>query len=121
MSQPNIAAVKSYLLALQDDICTQLSAEDGQASFVEDAWERPGGGGGRTRVLAGGAVFEQGGVNFSHVFGSTLPPSATAVRPELAGRGCPSVCVSLVLCPNHPFGPSSHATVRFSIGEHPTV
>lgn len=120
MTQPNIEAVKRYLLALQDDICAQLRAEDGQASFVEDAWERPGGGGGRTRVLAGGAVFEQGGVNFSHVFGSTLPPSATAARPELAGRSFQALGVSLVIHPNNPFVPTSHANVRFFIAEHPT-
>ena len=86
MSQVDIAAVKQYLLALQDRICEELAAEDGGANFVEDAWERPGGGGGRSRVISNGAVFEQGGVNFSHVFGDTLPPSATEQRPELAGR-----------------------------------
>ena len=73
MSNVDIAAVKAYLLALQDDICQQLATEDGQASFVEDAWQRPAGGGGRTRVLSKGAVFEQARVNFSHVFGDQLP------------------------------------------------
>ena len=120
MTQPDISAVKRYLLALQDDICNQLSAEDGSANFVEDAWERAGGGGGRTRVLSEGAVFEQGGVNFSHVFGTTLPPSATAARPELAGRSFQAMGVSLVIHPNNPFVPTSHANVRFFIAEHPT-
>lgn len=117
MAQPDIAAVQQYLLALQDDICSQLAAEDGQARFEEDAWQRPGGGGGRTRVLSGGAVFEQGGVNFSHVFGDTLPPSATAARPELAGRSFQAMGVSLVIHPNNPFVPTSHANVRFFIAE----
>ncbi len=102
MSQVDIAAVKAYLLALQDDICSQLAAEDGGASFMEDAWDRPGGGGGRTRVISNGAVFEQGGVNFSHVFGDKLPPSATAQRPELAGRSFQALGVSLVIHPHNP-------------------
>lgn len=117
MAQPDIAAVQQYLLALQDYICSQLAAEDGQARFEEDTWQRLGGGGGRTRVLSGGAVFEQGGVNFSHVFGDTLPPSATAARPELAGRSFQAMGVSLVIHPNNPFVPTSHANVRFFIAE----
>lgn len=117
MSQVDIAAVKTYLLALQDDICQQLAAEDGEAAFVEDAWERPGGGGGRTRVISNGAVFEQGGVNFSHVFGDKLPPSATAQRPELAGRSFQALGVSLVIHPLNPLVPTSHANVRFFIAE----
>lgn len=117
MSQVDIAAVKTYLLALQDDICAQLAAEDGGVTFAEDAWERPGGGGGRTRVISNGAVFEQGGVNFSHVFGDKLPPSATAQRPELAGRNFQALGVSLVIHPNNPLVPTSHANVRFFIAE----
>jgi coproporphyrinogen III oxidase len=117
MSQVDIAAVKNYLLALQDDICSQLAAEDGGASFVEDAWERAGGGGGRTRVISNGAVFEQGGVNFSHVFGEQLPASATAQRPELAGRSFQAMGVSLVIHPHNPMVPTSHANVRFFIAE----
>ncbi|SEA42570.1 coproporphyrinogen oxidase [Thiothrix caldifontis] len=117
MSQVDIAAVKHYLLALQDDICTQLAAEDGGATFVEDAWERSGGGGGRTRVISNGAVFEQGGVNFSHVFGDKLPPSATAQRPELAGRSFQALGVSLVIHPHNPLVPTSHANVRFFVAE----
>jgi coproporphyrinogen III oxidase len=117
MSDINVAAVKAYLLALQDDICSQLEAEDGSASFAEDAWDRPGGGGGRTRVISNGAVFEQGGVNFSHVFGDKLPPSATAQRPELAGRSFQAMGVSLVIHPHNPMVPTSHANVRFFIAE----
>ncbi|MBJ6608870.1 MAG: oxygen-dependent coproporphyrinogen oxidase [Candidatus Thiothrix moscowensis] len=117
MSQVDIAAVKAYLLALQDDICQQLESEDGRASFVEDAWERPAGGGGRTRVIADGAILEQGGVNFSHVFGDKLPPSATAQRPELAGRSFQAMGVSLVIHPNNPLVPTSHANVRFFVAE----
>ncbi|MGL4185990.1 MAG: oxygen-dependent coproporphyrinogen oxidase [Thiotrichaceae bacterium] len=117
MSNVDIAAVKAYLLALQDDICQQLAAEDGQASFIEDAWQRPAGGGGRTRVLSNGAVFEQAGVNFSHVFGDQLPASATAHRPELAGRTFQAMGVSLVIHPHNPYVPTSHANVRFFIAE----
>jgi coproporphyrinogen III oxidase len=113
---PDIQAVKAYLLDLQDRICDALAAEDGTA-FREDAWERPGGGGGRTRVLEDGNVFEKGGVNFSHVFGEGLPPSATAQRPELAGRSFQALGVSLVIHPRSPYVPTSHANVRFFIAE----
>ena len=117
MSQPDLDAVKHYLLGLQDAICTDITLEDGQARFQEDAWDREGGGGGRTRVLADGAVFEQAGINFSHVFGSNLPPSATAHRPELAGRHFQAMGVSLVIHPRNPYVPTSHANVRFFIAE----
>lgn len=117
MSQVDVAAVKQYLLSLQDAICQQLEAEDGVATFVEDNWQRDGGGGGRTRVLTDGAVFEQGGVNFSHVFGDKLPPSATAQRPELAGRSFQAMGVSLVIHPHNPMIPTSHANVRFFIAD----
>ncbi|HKK05925.1 MAG TPA: oxygen-dependent coproporphyrinogen oxidase [Gammaproteobacteria bacterium] len=120
MSQPDVNAVKTYLLDLQDGICSALEAEDGQASFAEDAWEREsGGGGGRSRVMAGGAVFEQAGINFSHVHGPGLPASATAHRPELAGRGFEALGVSLVIHPHNPYVPTSHANVRFFIAEKP--
>jgi coproporphyrinogen III oxidase len=109
----DVDAVKTYLLELQDQICTGLAAEDGAKSFSEDRWDRAGGGGGRTRVLNNGAVFEQAGVNFSHVHGDGLPPSATAARPELAGRGFEALGVSLVIHPLNPNVPTSHANVRF--------
>lgn len=117
MSQPDITAVKNYLLALQDDICQQLEAEDGEARFAEDNWTREQGGGGRTRVLTNGKVFEQGGVNFSHVHGTQMPASATAHRPELQGRSFQAMGVSLVIHPNNPYVPTSHANVRFFIAE----
>jgi coproporphyrinogen III oxidase len=117
MSQVDLSAVKHYLLALQDDICRQLAEEDGGASFVEDAWEREGGGGGRTRVISDGAVIEKGGVNFSHVYGDQMPPSATHARPELAGRSFQAMGVSLVIHPKNPYLPTSHANVRFFVAE----
>ncbi|MGI0118538.1 oxygen-dependent coproporphyrinogen oxidase [Zooshikella sp. RANM57] len=119
MNQPDIAAVKDYLLALQDKICEQLAEIDGRAEFIEESWEREAGGGGRTRVITDGAVFEKGGVNFSHVYGEGLPPSATAHRPELAGRSFQALGVSLVIHPNNPLVPTSHANVRFFIAEKP--
>ncbi|NLW05247.1 MAG: oxygen-dependent coproporphyrinogen oxidase [Pseudomonadaceae bacterium] len=118
MSQIDIAAVKNYLLKLQDTICSQLEALDGH-SFVEDNWERAGGGGGRTRVMQEGGFIEKGGVNFSHVFGDQLPPSATAARPELAGRNFQAMGVSLVIHPRNPYIPTSHANVRFFVAEKP--
>jgi coproporphyrinogen III oxidase len=115
--QPDTQAVLRYLLDLQDRICAALGYEDEAAAFREDAWERPGGGGGRTRVMEGGAVFERGGINFSHVFGGDLPPSATAHRPELAGRGFQAMGVSLVMHPRNPYVPTSHANVRYFLAE----
>jgi coproporphyrinogen III oxidase len=117
MSAPDIQAVKEFLMGLQDSICSGIEQLDGQQTFFEDDWDRPQGGGGRTRVLTGGAVFEQAGVNFSHVYGTQLPPSATASRPELAGRGFEAMGVSLVIHPNNPYVPTSHANVRFFIAE----
>ncbi|MDX2349381.1 MAG: oxygen-dependent coproporphyrinogen oxidase [Porticoccus sp.] len=113
------AAVKAYLLELQDRICGVLQTEDGQASFKEDSWVREEGGGGRSRVITEGGVFEKGGVNFSHVYGTQLPPSATAARPELAGRSFEAMGVSLVMHPENPYVPTSHANVRFFIAEKP--
>lgn len=113
----DIQAVKDYLLALQDNICEQLSQEDGTATFTEETWTREQGGGGRTRVLADGGVIEKGGVNFSHVFGTQLPASATANRPELAGRSFQAMGVSLVIHPKNPYVPTSHANVRFFVAE----
>ncbi|CCU70564.1 oxygen-dependent coproporphyrinogen oxidase [Thalassolituus oleivorans] len=128
MSQPqhgcDIAAVKTFLLDLQDRICSAIEQADGQATFVEDTWDReqaesPLGltGGGRTRVMIEGAVVEKGGVNFSHVRGATLPASATANRPELAGRSFQALGVSLVIHPSNPYIPTSHANVRFFVAE----
>ena len=113
------AAVLHWLQQLQDDICAALEAEDGGARFREDDWQRPGGGGGRSRVLAEGAVIEKGGVNFSHVQGTELPAAATAARPELAGCGFEAMGVSLVIHPRNPYVPTSHANVRFFVAERP--
>jgi coproporphyrinogen III oxidase len=119
MSRPDINAVKEYLLKLQDSICYGLEDEDGAAGFAEDAWQHQQGGGGRSRVLTEGAVFEKAGINFSHVLGQELPPSATAHRPELAGRPFQAMGVSLVIHPSNPYVPTSHANVRFFIAGEP--
>ncbi len=120
----NTQAVKDYLLSLQDSICQKLANEDAGAVFEDDIWERevnpekPGmTGGGRTRLLRDGHLIEQGGVNFSHVFGDKMPASATAHRPELAGRSFQAMGVSLVIHPKNPMVPTSHANVRFFIAE----
>lgn len=115
--QPNIAAVRSYLLELQDRFTQALESEDGGARCHEDAWERPEGGGGRTRVLQEGALFERAGINFSHVRGPHLPSTATARRPELAGRAFQALGVSLVVHPRNPYVPTSHTNVRFFVAE----
>ena len=130
---PNIQAVKDYLLGLQDRICAALEQEDGVGKFREDAWERQEGGrsrqpaareigtsvygSGGARVLAEGAVFEQAGVNFSHVRGTELPASASARRPELAGRAFEALGVSVVVHPRNPYVPTSHCNVRFFTAE----
>ncbi len=111
------SAVKAVLLDLQNRICSALEMADGHALFVEDAWSRPLGGGGLTRVLKEGKTFEQAGVNFSHVYGQNMPVSATAHRPELAGRQFEAMGVSLVIHPKNPYVPTSHANVRFFIAE----
>ena len=113
------ARVKAYLLDLQDRICAAVEAEDGSGRFAEERWERPEGGGGRSRVLAEGTVFEQAGVGFSHVHGPGLPPSATAQRPDLAGRSFEALGVSLVFHPRNPYVPTTHMNVRFFIAEKP--
>ena len=119
MTQPDINAVRQYLQSLQDKICAALEEVDGQQTFLQDDWQRDGsdGGGGRTRVLTDGAVFEQAGVNFSEVTGDDLPASATANRPELAGRSFKAMGVSLVIHPHNPYVPTSHANVRFFVAE----
>lgn len=124
MNINDINKVKNYLLTLQDSICKALEGEEPEVRFIEDLWTRSEGGGGRTRVLTNGQVFEQGGVNFSHVSGFNLPPSATAKRPELANRQFQAMGVSLVIHPNNPYVPTSHANVRFLIAEkenEPTI
>jgi coproporphyrinogen III oxidase len=114
-----IEDVKTYLLSLQDSICAGLASEDGEAHFISDEWQRPEGGGGRSRVLSDGGILEKAGVNFSHVMGESLPPSATAARPELAGRSYQALGVSLVIHPRNPMAPTSHANVRLFVAEKP--
>lgn len=114
--KPDIKAVKEYLIALQQSICDALAKEDGEKNFITDEWQRENAqGGGITRVLSDGAIFEQAGVNFSHVSGGKLPASATAHRPELEGREFQAMGVSLVIHPKNPMIPTSHANVRFFI------
>lgn len=114
-SEVNLSAVKAYLTQLQSTLCSALEEEDGSAKFSIDQWTRAEGGGGISRVLTGGAAFEKAGVGFSHVTGNKLPPSATAHRPELAGKHFEAMGVSLVLHPNNPYAPTSHANIRFFV------
>ena len=114
----HIDQVKKYLQDLQDHLCTEFEQLDGAAVFARDPWQRPAGGGGESRVLSNGQIFEQAGVGFSHVFGNEMPPSATKHRPELAGKQFQAVGVSLVLHPVNPYVPTTHANFRFfSAGE----
>lgn len=118
MTAIDIDAVKAYLLDLQDRICRGLESVEPKARFGEDLWKYEAGqGGGRTRVIAEGEVFEKGGVNFSHVRGQKLPAAATALRPELAGRSFQALGVSLVIHPRNPYVPTSHANVRLLVAE----
>ncbi|HYP67200.1 MAG TPA: oxygen-dependent coproporphyrinogen oxidase [Thiobacillaceae bacterium] len=110
------AAVKHYLLDLQDRIVSRLQAIDGQP-FRTDRWDRPEGGGGVSRLIEDAQVLERGGVNFSHVLGRQLPPSATAHRPELAGRAWEAMGLSLVLHPRNPYAPTVHMNVRLFVAE----
>ena len=115
----NVAQVKSYLISLQGSICAALEAEDGDNKFFRDEWTREEGGGGCSQVLSNGTVFEKAGVNFSHVTGNNLPPTASASRPELSGRSFQAMGVSLVIHPLNPYVPTSHANIRFFVAEKP--
>lgn len=119
MHQIDTTAVTSYLRELQDRICDALTALDGTACFTEESWSRDEGGGGRSRVMAGGRIFEKAGVGLSEVQGTQLPPSATAQRPELVGMAWKAMGVSLVIHPENPWVPTSHANVRFFVAESP--
>ncbi|MCX7148734.1 MAG: oxygen-dependent coproporphyrinogen oxidase [Rhodocyclales bacterium] len=112
----DIVSIRDYFTGLQDRIVGELEAIEGQP-FLRDAWDRPQGGGGISRLIEEGHVFERGGVNFSHVMGEQMPVSATAHRPELAGRRWQAMGVSLVLHPLNPYCPTSHLNVRFFIAE----
>lgn len=109
--------VRAYLLDLQDRICRALESEDGAATFQEDSWQREEGGGGRSRVLVDGGVFEKAGINFSDVQGNQLPASATATRPQLAGARFRAMGVSLVVHPRNPHVPTTHMNVRYFYAE----
>lgn len=111
-SVPHPAAVKAYLLDLQDRIVQALESVDGKP-FLRDAWDRPEGGGGISRLIEEGNVIERGGVNFSHVMGAKLPPSASAHRPDLGGQPWEAMGVSLVIHPRNPYAPTVHMNVRF--------
>lgn len=113
----DLPSVIRYMQELQGSICAALEAEDGGKLFNEDSWKRTEGGGGKSRVLRNGDVFESAGVNFSQVEGSDMPASATANRPELAGRSFTATGVSLVIHPHNPYVPTAHANVRFFIAE----
>ncbi len=110
----NPTAVNNYLVSLQNRIVAELERIDGRA-FQRDPWIRSEGGGGESRIVEDGSVFERGGVNFSKVSGARLPPSASASRPELAGRSFEAMGVSLVLHPRNPFAPTVHMNIRFLI------
>ncbi|MFC3193915.1 oxygen-dependent coproporphyrinogen oxidase [Marinicella sediminis] len=111
MNDEQMNDVITFLQFLQDDICERLESADTGSRFIEDAWQHDNGGGGRTRVMKG-EVFEQAGVNFSYVKGDALPAAATAKRPAMAGQGFEASGVSLVVHPDNPFVPTSHANVR---------
>jgi coproporphyrinogen III oxidase len=113
----DIDSIKQYLLDLQGQISDALMQMDDKLVLTEDEWQREGGGGGRTRVMQDGNIFEQAGINFSHVFGDSLPPSATANRPELAGRSFQALGDSLVIHPLNPYVPTTHMNVRFFVAE----
>jgi coproporphyrinogen III oxidase len=117
MNYPDIERIKAYFQSLQDTICQKITELDGKETFLEQTWERTEGGGGRSRVLTQGALFEQAGVNFSHIKGEKMPASATAHRPELTGRSYQAMGVSLVIHPLNPYIPTTHANVRFFIAE----
>ena len=117
--EQQVTEIKNYLFDLQKRICDELEQVGSSGTFLIDEWQREQGGGGRSCVLQGGDVFEQAGVNFSHVFGANMPASATAHRPELAGRSFQALGVSSVIHPRNPYVPTTHANVRFFIAMHP--
>jgi coproporphyrinogen III oxidase len=119
MTTPSAVPVIGYLRGLHDRICDAIEAADGSGRFRRDAWSRDEGGGGESRVLTAGTVFEQAGIGFSHVTGERLPPSATEQRPDLAGARFTATGLSLVFHPHNPYLPTTHANVRFFIAEKP--
>jgi coproporphyrinogen III oxidase len=119
MSVPDVLAVRSYLLALQQSYCEVLAKEDGSTVFGVDHWQRDTTGEGCTRVLSDGALIEQGAVNFSHVFGNTLPQAASAKNPALIDARFQAMGVSVIIHPRNPYVPTAHANLRFLMAETP--
>ncbi len=115
----NVPAVRAYLLDLQQRIVARMEAIDG-SRFRRDEWVRPEGGGGISRLIEEGGVLERGGVNFSHVKGARLPPSATAGRGEIAGRAWEAMGVSVVFHPRNPYAPTVHLNVRMFVAHAPS-
>ena len=113
LPQNAVSLIKQFLLDFQNMICDGLEQEDGRATFLRDVWQRPEGGGGISCVMENGLVFEKAGVNFSHIYGESLPHAATKARPELAGKPFEALGVSIVFHPNNPFVPTTHANIRF--------
>ncbi len=113
MERPEPDSVRTWLLNFQESVITTMHALDPKAAFGADRWQRPDGGGGVSCACANGEVLEKAGVNFSDVHGTTLPASATATRPELAGRPCRAMGVSMVMHPHNPYCPTAHANIRF--------
>ncbi len=111
------AAVSDWLLVLQEGLTQALEQADGAATFRRDAWQRPEGGGGETRVLKDGSLFERAGINFSRIQGASLPSSASAQRPALAGAPFEAMGVSVVLHPRNPHVPTTHLNLRFFVAE----
>src|SRR5437899_12281647 len=114
----NSESVRDYMIGLQNRLVAELERIEGR-NFRSDQWRRSEGGGGESRIIEGGDVFERGGVNFSRVHGERLPPSASAARPELAGRAFEATGVSLVLHPRNPYVPTVHMNVRFLVATKP--
>ncbi|MGB0371734.1 MAG: oxygen-dependent coproporphyrinogen oxidase [Opitutales bacterium] len=114
MNSDQAIQVRDWLQNFQDSLCSRIEAVDGpQPGFREDSWARPEGGGGRSRIIENGGVIEKGGLNFSDVQGSKLPPSASASRPHIAGAPFRAMGVSLVMHPRNPYVPTSHMNVRY--------
>ncbi len=118
MNSFNTSPIKTYLLTLQDSICSALELLDPETTFQRDTWQRPQGGEGRTHALSGGVIIEKCGVNFSHVLGEQLPPSATNKRPELAGSSFEALGLSVIIHPRNPYVPTTHFNLRFFSATH---
>ena len=119
MLNDTVHTIKAYLLDLQLSIAAMIHNEDGQGMLIKDNWDRADGGGGCSQIYSGGQVFAKAGVNFSDVHGHQLPPSATQNRPELAGRNFRAMGVSVVMHPDNPYAPTTHANIRFFVAEKP--